>query len=61
MNDTQLSRRIADVRRIIRALEAQCDELDLLILREPTGQARNEMADANILVRQGVQSLLNVC
>lgn len=39
---------IADVRRVSRALEVQAVELELLILRTPTGEARNALTEANI-------------
>lgn len=39
---------IQDLRRVSRALEVQAVELELLILRTPTGEARNALTEANI-------------
>lgn len=39
---------ISDLRRVSRALEVQAVELELLILRTPTGEVRNALTEANI-------------
>lgn len=56
----QLSAHAEDIRRIIRSLEAQQTELDLIILRTPTGQVREDLTVGNIHLLVGIQALLNV-
>jgi hypothetical protein len=45
------------LRRIVRAIEAQKVELDLVILKEPTGPNRDIMTDAQIHLSVAVEYL----
>lgn len=56
----QLSKHGNDIRRIIRALEAQQGELDLIILKTPTGGVREDLTGANIHLLSAISSLTNV-
>ena len=57
----QLIRNPEDARRICRAIEAQRQELDLLILREPTGYPRTELTAANIHLLAALDHLKEIC
>ena len=56
----QLSRHATDMRRIVRALQDQQRELDLMILKTPTGQVREDLTEGNIFLLRALSSLLNV-
>lgn len=56
----QLSKYSEDIRKIVRQIELQLQELDLLILKTPTGPVREELTNANIYILQGIQHLKEV-
>lgn len=50
----------AEVRRIIRAIDLQRQEVEQMILRTPTGSDRNFLTEANILILEAINKLLEV-
>lgn len=59
MNE-QLSQYPSDVLKLIRALEHQQIELDVLIMKTPTSNVRNDLTEANIHLMAAISSLKNV-
>lgn len=57
---SQLARKPEEVRKLVRAIEAQMVELELLVLAEPTGYPREQLSDANIHFMLGVARLKGV-
>lgn len=60
MAEDVLSVHAADIRRIIRSMENSRSELELIILRTPTGGVRNFLTEANIHLLASVGKLLEV-
>ena len=57
----QISKYAEDLRRIYRALQAQQGELDLIILRTPSGHIREELSSANIHILAAMKDISEVC
>lgn len=49
------------VKDVIRELEHQVFKLDTIVMKTPTGQVREDLTEGIILIKQGIESLLNVC
>ena len=50
-----------EIRRSVRALELEIKELDLLILKTPTGTKRNIMTDCSIMLVNAHLKLSGLC
>lgn len=46
-----------DVKRIIRGVQINLDEVDVLVLRTPTGGIRNELTEASLHLRMAIDKL----
>ena len=60
MSEAQLSAYRYDVAKVIRELQHQAGELDLIILKTPTGQVRNDLTEGVIHLQEAIGRLLNV-
>ena len=56
----QLSHHSDFLRRMIRIMQDEQRELDLIILRTPTGQVREDLTEGNIHLLAAISALLNV-
>lgn len=56
----QLSKHVEDLHCIVRAIELQQQELELIILRTPTGHVREQLTEANIYLMAAIQNLTEI-
>jgi len=56
----QLSEHAERIKDAIRRINSECEALDIIVLRTPTGQIREDITSGLILIKSGVSELLNV-